>query len=169
MAGDLVPLPALAARGTDLTATLTPAQRATLEASTAAIQRDKGSQVAILILPTTQPETIEQFGIRCVVLLQEQMEVASQYRAQGTPMGYRIDREGRIASDLAVGAESLLKLADNPVGRGSLDPARMIDRRSVSDRRPPVRLFGEVRDPPDMETVLSTRASSPIRHWPAAS
>jgi len=63
-AADLVPLPALAARVTDLTATLTPAQRATLEASTAAIQREKGSQVAILILPTTQPETIEQFGIR---------------------------------------------------------------------------------------------------------
>jgi uncharacterized protein len=63
-AADLVPLPALAARVTDLTATLTPAQRAALEAATAAIQREKGSQVAILILPTTQPETIEQFGIR---------------------------------------------------------------------------------------------------------
>ena len=53
-----------------------------------------------------------QYGIRCMVLLQEQTEVASQYRAQGTPMGYRIDPEGRIASELAVGAESLLKLAD---------------------------------------------------------
>jgi uncharacterized protein len=63
-AANLVPLPALAARVTDLTATLTPAQREALEASTAAIQHAKGSQVAILILPTTQPETIEQFGIR---------------------------------------------------------------------------------------------------------
>ena len=54
---------------------------------------------------------VEQFGIRCVVLLQEKMEVAAQYRAQGTPMGYRIDAEGRIASELAVGAEPLLKLA----------------------------------------------------------
>jgi peroxiredoxin len=34
------------------------------------------------------------------------------YGAQGTPMGYRIDAGGRIASELAVGAESLLKLAD---------------------------------------------------------
>lgn len=63
-AADLVPLPTLAARVTDLTATLTPAQRAALEASATAIQREKGSQVAILILPSTQPETIEQFGIR---------------------------------------------------------------------------------------------------------
>ena len=46
------------------------------------------------------------------VLLQEQMEVAHQFRAQGTPMGYRIDSAGRIASELAVGAEPLLKLAN---------------------------------------------------------
>lgn len=63
-AADVVPLPALAARVTDLTATLTAEQRAALEAATAAIEREKGSQVAILILPTTQPETIEEFGIR---------------------------------------------------------------------------------------------------------
>src|SRR5262249_6533423 len=54
---------------------------------------------------------VEQYGIRCLVLLQEKMEVAGQYRAQGTPMGYRINAEGRIASELAVGAEPLLKLA----------------------------------------------------------
>jgi peroxiredoxin len=55
---------------------------------------------------------VEQFGIRCVVLLQDDMDVAARYQAQGTPMGYRIDAEGRIASELAVGAEPLLKLAD---------------------------------------------------------
>jgi peroxiredoxin len=55
---------------------------------------------------------VEQFGIRCVVLLQDEMEVATRFRAHGTPTGYRIDAEGRIASALAVGAEPLLKLAD---------------------------------------------------------
>jgi peroxiredoxin len=54
---------------------------------------------------------VAQHGIRCTVLLQEQMEVAAQYHAQGTPMGYRIDAEGRIASELTVGAEPLLQLA----------------------------------------------------------
>src|SRR4029079_10424621 len=39
------------------------------------------------------------------------LQVASQYRAQGTPMGYRIDAAGRIASELTVGADALLKLA----------------------------------------------------------
>ena len=54
---------------------------------------------------------VEQYGIRCQILLQKEMEVASKFRAQGTPMGYRIDGAGRIASELALGAEPLLKLA----------------------------------------------------------
>jgi uncharacterized protein len=62
--GDVVAIPALSARVTDLTGTLTPAQRVALENASAAIEREKGAQVAILMLPTTQPETIEQFGIR---------------------------------------------------------------------------------------------------------
>ncbi len=61
---DVVALPTLTARVTDLTATLTPEQSAALEAATAAIEDGKGAQVAILLLPTTQPESIEQFGIR---------------------------------------------------------------------------------------------------------
>lgn len=55
---------------------------------------------------------VERYGIRCPVLLQNQMEVATRYGAQGTPMGYRIDKAGRIASELTVGAEALLQLAD---------------------------------------------------------
>lgn len=71
---------------------------------------------AIPVLVTTgdaedNRKLVEQFGIRCVVLLQQHREVASRYGAQGTPMGYRIDAAGRIASELAVGAEQLLKLS----------------------------------------------------------
>ncbi len=63
-AAELVSLPALTARITDLTATLDPTQRGRLEAQLAAIERNRGAQVAVLILPSTQPEAIEQFGIR---------------------------------------------------------------------------------------------------------
>lgn len=63
-AAEPVPLPALAARVTDLTATLDETQRGRLEAQLAAIDRAGGAQIAILLLPSTQPETIEQFGIR---------------------------------------------------------------------------------------------------------
>jgi uncharacterized protein len=59
-----VPVPALSARVTDLTGTLGAGQRAALEARLEAFERATGSQVAVLIVPTTQPETIEQYGIR---------------------------------------------------------------------------------------------------------
>ena len=63
-AGELVAIPALKARVTDLTTTLPAGQIAELEARLAAFEARKGSQIVVLILPTTQPETIEQFGIR---------------------------------------------------------------------------------------------------------
>ena len=59
-----VAVPPLSARVTDLTGTLDAGQRAALEARLEAFERAKGSQVVVLILPTTQPETIEQYGIR---------------------------------------------------------------------------------------------------------
>ncbi len=59
-----VPVPALSARVTDLTGTLDAGEHAALEARLEAFERAKGSQVVVLIVPTTQPETIEQYGIR---------------------------------------------------------------------------------------------------------
>lgn len=52
------------ARVTDLTGTLGHAQRAALEQRLAAFEQRKGSQVAVLIVATTAPESIEQYGIR---------------------------------------------------------------------------------------------------------
>jgi uncharacterized protein len=59
-----VPVPPLKARVTDLAGALTNAQRTALEERLAAFEAKKGSQIAVLIVPTTQPETIEQYGIR---------------------------------------------------------------------------------------------------------
>lgn len=59
-----VAVPPLAARVTDLTATLSPEQQQTIETLLAQFEAKKGSQIAVLIVPTTQPETIEQYGIR---------------------------------------------------------------------------------------------------------
>lgn len=60
------PVPALTARVMDLTGTLTASQRSALEAKLAAFEQEKGAQIAVLIVPTTQPETIEQYSIRVV-------------------------------------------------------------------------------------------------------
>ena len=64
MAAELVPVPALSARVTDLTGTLDATQKGRLEAQLAAIDRAGRAQIAVLLLPTTQPEAIEAFGIR---------------------------------------------------------------------------------------------------------
>jgi uncharacterized protein len=59
-----VPVPALTGRVTDLTGTLSGAAVTRIEAKLAALEAKKGSQLAVLIVPSTQPEEIEQFGIR---------------------------------------------------------------------------------------------------------
>ena len=59
-----VAVPELSRRVTDLTATLDAAQVAALESKLAAFEAQQGSQIALLIVPTTQPEDIAQFGIR---------------------------------------------------------------------------------------------------------
>lgn len=61
-----VAVPTLTQRVTDLTATLTAQQLQSLDARLAAFEAQKGAQIAVLIIPTTQPETIEQYGIRVV-------------------------------------------------------------------------------------------------------
>ena len=59
-----VAVPALSARVTDLTNTLSADQRSALEQRLAAFEASKGAQIAVLLVPTTEPEEIEQFGIR---------------------------------------------------------------------------------------------------------
>ena len=59
-----VAVPPLTARVTDLTGTLSGGAVTRIEAKLADLEAKKGSQIAVLIVPTTQPEEIEQFGIR---------------------------------------------------------------------------------------------------------
>ena len=61
---DEVKVPPLTQRVTDLTATLDAQQIQALESRLAAFEAQKGAQLAVLIVPTTQPEAIEQYGIR---------------------------------------------------------------------------------------------------------
>jgi uncharacterized protein len=59
-----VAVPALEARVTDLTGTLAPQSRQTLEQALAALEARKGAQIAVLIVPTTAPEPIEEYSLR---------------------------------------------------------------------------------------------------------
>ena len=58
------PVPALAARVIDQTGTLDASQRAALEAKLAALEKAKGSQVVVLMVPTTAPEDIASYANR---------------------------------------------------------------------------------------------------------
>ena len=62
----LVPVPPLQSRLTDLTSTLTAEQQAGLEQSLRAFEAKKGTQIAVLIVPSTKPEEIEQYALRVV-------------------------------------------------------------------------------------------------------
>ncbi len=57
-------IPPLTARVTDTVGLLTAEQRASLEAVLAEYERQKGTQIAVLAVSSTAPETIEQYGIR---------------------------------------------------------------------------------------------------------
>lgn len=59
-------VPPLTQRVIDLTATLDAGQIQALDSRLAAFEAEKGAQIAVLIVPTTQPESIEQYGIRVV-------------------------------------------------------------------------------------------------------
>ena len=59
-----VVVPELSRRVTDLTATLSADQLSRLETSLAGFEAKTGSQISVLIVPTTEPEDIAQFGIR---------------------------------------------------------------------------------------------------------
>lgn len=60
----LQPVPALAARVTDQTGTLDPIQIKGLEDKLAAFEQAKGSQIAFLMVATTQPEDIASYANR---------------------------------------------------------------------------------------------------------
>jgi uncharacterized protein len=59
-----VAVPPLTGRVVDQTGTLSSADIDSLTQTLRALELRKGSQVAVLIVPTTEPETIEQFSIR---------------------------------------------------------------------------------------------------------
>ncbi|EUJ09684.1 beta-propeller domain-containing protein, methanol dehydrogenase [Methylophilaceae bacterium 11] len=57
-------IPALTSPVTDLTQTLSPQSQQSLAQKLNQLSKEKGSQIAVLIVDTTQPEDIAQFGIR---------------------------------------------------------------------------------------------------------
>jgi len=140
-AQDRQPVPALASRVTDLTGTLSSAERTSLETQLAHFEARKGAQIAVLIVPTTQPEEIEQYSIRVVEAWKLGREkpddgalllVAMQDRALRIEVGRGLEgaltdlvanriidetitprfREGDFAGGIAAGVERMIAVVD---------------------------------------------------------
>lgn len=60
----LLPVPPLSARVIDQTATLDPARREALENQLAAFEAERGTQIVVLMVPTTAPEDIAAYAYR---------------------------------------------------------------------------------------------------------
>src|SRR5688500_7721493 len=141
MAQSLQPVPPLQSRVTDQTGTLTAAERSALEEKLAAFEARKGAQLAVLVVPTTQPEAIEQYSIRVVdawKLGREKPDdgalllVAMQDRALRIEVGRGLEgaltdlaanriideiitprfREGDFAGGIAAGVERMIAVVD---------------------------------------------------------
>ena len=61
-----VDIPPLKSRVTDLTGTLPAQQVVQLEQRLAAFEKEKGVQIAVLMVPTVQPESIEEYAVRVI-------------------------------------------------------------------------------------------------------
>ncbi|WP_434989432.1 TPM domain-containing protein [Xanthomonas melonis] len=64
LAQEVAPIPPLRSPVVDVTGTLDAAQTRQLERQALALQQRKGAQLQVLIVPSTQPETIEQYTQR---------------------------------------------------------------------------------------------------------
>ncbi len=142
-----VAVPPLSARVIDQTATLSSAEVANLEQKLQMFDAKKGSQLVVLIVPTTQPETIEQYALRVaekwklgrkkvddgVILL-----IAKEDRAVRIEVGYGLEgalndaTSKRIISDVMI---PLLKNGDfyGSITAGSEQIMRVIDGEALPE------------------------------------
>ena len=142
-----VAVPPLSARVIDQTATLSAAEVANLEHELQMFDAKKGSQLVVLIVPTTQPETIEQYALRVaekwqlgrkkvddgVVLL-----IAKDDHAVRIEVGYGLEgalndaTSKRIISEVMI---PLLKKGDfyGSITAGAQQIIRVIDGEALPD------------------------------------
>lgn len=146
-----VAIPPLSARVTDLTQTLDANQRAQLESQLATLEQRKGAQLAVLLIPTTGEDSIEDYAVRAFeqwklgrkgvddgVLLvvaknDRTLRIEVGYGLEGTitdVQAGRIIREqivphfktGDFASGIQAGVDSLIALIEPPATTATQEP-----------------------------------------------
>ncbi len=65
----------------------------------------------LLVVSAGAVEANKEMGLHCPVLLDQQFATGRAFGASGTPSAVLVDEAGKIASEVAVGASAVLKLA----------------------------------------------------------
>ena len=65
----------------------------------------------LLVISAGTEEANKEMGLSSPVVLDQQFAVGRSFGASGTPSAVRVDKEGKIASEVAVGAPAVLELA----------------------------------------------------------
>lgn len=163
LAQDLVPVPKITAYVTDQTGTLTTQEIQVLENKLEDLENVKGSQIIVLVMPSTYPEEIEQFGIRAADTLRIGRQgiddgailiVAKEDRRVRIEVGYGLEgaipdayakriieqiiipefRNGRYYSGIDNGVDALITLIEGE----ELPLPSQADRGGAEDKGPPV-------------------------------
>jgi thiol-disulfide isomerase/thioredoxin len=65
----------------------------------------------LLVVSAGTPEANKEMGLSSPVVLDQQFEAGRAFGAMGTPSAVLVDAEGKVASEVAVGAPAVLELA----------------------------------------------------------
>lgn len=84
--------------------------------------RPPETRARLLVVSAGSIEANTAMGLRSPVVLDEDWRIGNQFGASGTPTAVRIDAEGKIASELAVGAPAVLALAGSGQHRHQTAP-----------------------------------------------
>jgi uncharacterized protein len=167
-----VAIPQLTGRVVDQTGTLSSSDIAALTQKLRDFETRKGSQIAVLIVPTTQPETIEQFSIRVAEAWKigrkkvddgAILVVAKNDRHLRIEVGYGLEgaltditsrriidevitpkfRDGDFAGGISAGVDRIIRIVD---GEPLPVPSRSVNFGNLDDIGPlvPVTLFGSL-------------------------
>jgi peroxiredoxin/uncharacterized membrane protein YphA (DoxX/SURF4 family) len=112
-------------------------------------QRDAASSLAVAVVSRGSVEAnrrhADPHGIT-PVLLQQDREVAQAYHALATPSAVLIDREGKIGSPLAQGAEAIRSLVASAFGGYPLNTLPMAAQRNGNGSRPTLPIALKIGD-----------------------
>lgn len=185
---ELAAIPELKTRITDLTQTLSAEQQSRLEAKLTAFEQQKGSQIAVLIVPSTQPEDIAQYSIRVVEnwkIGREKVDdgllllIAKDDRKLRIEVGYGLEgaipdltakrvineiispqfKRGDYFGGLDAGTDALIGLVD---GEPLPAPANTANNDSNLENLLPILLFGGLVSGLFLRSVFGTFAGSAL-------